>query len=640
MVSRDRSRTLLLAAALAAALTLGVFTLFGLAAERASERARREETARAALEAAAARSASRIEAELREALQRVRDAQAAGALERLTPDELGAVHVVLAGADGAPLWPPRATWLELDGALERASFAVREVLERTGSARAEEPAPEELLASVAGWEKPCGERALARFRLAQRDGDWSRLDGADLEHLPSAAGFYVHAARARDALQRGKSENARVALHALEAFLAPLRTTAPVSIETWRRELYAELEPLQPGLGAAQEKLAAAWERRTTWIKVHAQGLASALARATGRGRFEALEAGALPSFSLAWNTPGKELRAIASLEERAQQQVLDALARELAPRCTELRLIDGAAAGAVRAPELVASFPGLGLEPLLAARWREEAAFPWRTVVAGSFLAACLALALLGLAFASRSVRAERAAVAERSEFLSRVSHQLKTPVANLRLFAETLASGRAREPEDVQKMQAILGSEAERLGEYLQRVLSLARLDESTEASATETIDLLALLEIERARAALLAARAGVRFEQEWPAAVPALRGDARALADALANVVENAVRFSRVGGHVRLEAEVLPQELRVRVRDEGPGIPSSEHERIFERFAQLGGERRAAGEGTGLGLWIAREGARRSGGTLVVERSDASGTSFLFRWPLPME
>ncbi|MBK9388265.1 MAG: HAMP domain-containing histidine kinase [Planctomycetes bacterium] len=640
MLARDRSRFLLLAAALAAALTLGVFTLFGLAAERASERAQREETARAALEAAAARSASRIEAELREALQRVRDAHAAGELERLTPEELGAVHVALAGADGAPLWPPRATWLELDGALERASFAVRELLERTGAVRAEELATEELLASVAGWEKPCGERALARFRLAQRDGDWSRLDGADLEHLPSAAGFHVHAARAREALQRGKAEHARVALQALEAFLAPLRTTAPVSIESWRRELYAELEPLQPGLGAAQDALAAAWERRHAWIQVHEQGIAGALARATSRGRFEALDAGALPSFSLAWSTPSTELRAIAAFDERAQQQVLETLARELAPRCAELLLIDGAAAGAVRAPMLVASFPGLGLEPLLAARWRDEAAFPWRTVVAGSFLAACLSLALLGLALASRSVRAERAAVAERSEFLSRVSHQLKTPVANLRLFAETLASGRAREPEVVQKMQAILGSEAERLGDYLQRVLSLARLDETAEASAAETIDLRKLLEAERARAALLAARAGVRFEQQWPAELPALRGDARALADALANVIENAVRFTRVGGLVRLEAEVLAHELRVRVLDQGSGIPAEEHERIFERFAQLGGERRAAGEGTGLGLWIAREGARRSGGTLVVERSDASGTSFLFRWPLALE
>jgi signal transduction histidine kinase len=81
-------------------------------------------------------------------------------------------------------------------------------------------------------------------------------------------------------------------------------------------------------------------------------------------------------------------------------------------------------------------------------------------------------------------------------------------------------------------------------------------------------------------------------------------------------------------------------VDQELLLRVRDEGPGIPAAEWERIFERFSQLGGEQRAAGEGTGLGLWIAREGARRSGGTLVVERSDASGTSFLFRWKLSSE
>ncbi|MBB5961959.1 DUF4153 domain-containing protein [Planomonospora venezuelensis] len=203
-----------------------------------------------------------------------------------------------------------------------------------------------------------------------------------------------------------------------------------------------------------------------------------------------------------------------------------------------------------------------------------------------------------------------------QRRELVANVSHELRTPITALRAVLENVVDG-VSEPDPVTLGTAL--AQTERLGRLVAQLLDLSRLESGARLIEPETVELGPLCE-QALREAVLA-RDGVAARCEVPAGL-SVRADADLLAQVLANLLDNAVRHSPEGGVVVLAAEAGGEGVRLRVTDQGPGIPAEDRARAFERFSRLDAGRAADSGGAGLGLAITKEIVELHGGSIRVE------------------
>jgi two-component system phosphate regulon sensor histidine kinase PhoR len=231
--------------------------------------------------------------------------------------------------------------------------------------------------------------------------------------------------------------------------------------------------------------------------------------------------------------------------------------------------------------------------------------------------------------------LRARRA----RSELVANVSHELRTPIAAARALAETLQAG-VDEPDGRDRFLARLAEELERLGNIVQRLLRLARLESGAETFAVEVLDAHALLDQAASRMAPLAEQRHIQVE-----VVPAddgglyVHADRERTLEVLSNLLDNAVRHSPDGATVELRVRPDGGLVRFEVADHGPGIPPVDRERIFERF-YTGDRSRTPGAGSGLGLAIARHIVQQLGGRIWVADRAIPGAAICFTLPAALE
>jgi signal transduction histidine kinase len=178
------------------------------------------------------------------------------------------------------------------------------------------------------------------------------------------------------------------------------------------------------------------------------------------------------------------------------------------------------------------------------------------------------------------------------------------------------------------------LVGREARRLARMVDDMFLLARADAAGLRPQRSPLYLGELLAECAREASVLGATRGVRVESRGDDDLP-LAGDERLLRQCVMNLLGNAVRHSPRAACVRVEVGADQEGYDVHVVDAGPGIPEADRERIFERFVRLDASGRAS-DGAGLGLPIARAIAQAHGGTLVLARSDASGSTFRLRLP----
>ncbi|MFI5610446.1 ATP-binding protein [Amycolatopsis sp. NPDC051903] len=204
-----------------------------------------------------------------------------------------------------------------------------------------------------------------------------------------------------------------------------------------------------------------------------------------------------------------------------------------------------------------------------------------------------------------------------QRRELIANVSHELRTPITALNGVLENLVDGVAS--PDTATLRTAL-HQTERLGRLVTELLDLSRIDAGTLPLDLSRVDLEELLAEVAAEAEAMAAAAGrgVRFDVSVSPPGAAVTADRERLYQVVVNLLENAARHGPAGGSVEVRAVVRPGEARIEVRDEGPGIPAADRDRVFERFTR--GER-AGGGGTGLGLAIARWVVELHGGTIGV-------------------
>ena len=220
------------------------------------------------------------------------------------------------------------------------------------------------------------------------------------------------------------------------------------------------------------------------------------------------------------------------------------------------------------------------------------------------------------------------------RQEFLSNVSHELRTPLTSIITFAETLEGGALEEADDARRFVQIIGRNAGRMRSLIEDIIELSAIESGVLHLDVRETRLQPIVSETFNALNSKAEGCGVTLVNEV-AHDAVVRADARRLEPMLLNLVENAIKFSRRGGAVRVRHETGARDL-VSVEDTGEGIPAEHLPRIFERFYRVDRARSRELGGTGLGLAIVKHLARAHGGEVGVRSTPDVGTTFTIELP----
>jgi signal transduction histidine kinase len=227
-----------------------------------------------------------------------------------------------------------------------------------------------------------------------------------------------------------------------------------------------------------------------------------------------------------------------------------------------------------------------------------------------------------------------------QKTDFVSNVSHELKTPLTSIRMFSELLSDGRVTEPAKQRSYLNIITAEAARLTRLINNVLDFSRMESGEKKYNFQPCDLA-----EIARNAEQTFRPhletnGFKFECALPDAPIPIRGDSDALSQIIVNLLSNAEKYSNglkeISMQVSRKESPLPY-IEIKVLDRGPGVRRDCVEKIFEKFYRAHDSLGSGIQGSGLGLTIARQIARAHGGDVVYEPREGGGSCFSLRLPI---
>lgn len=264
--------------------------------------------------------------------------------------------------------------------------------------------------------------------------------------------------------------------------------------------------------------------------------------------------------------------------------------------------------------------------ERIIAAAARRRNRYMWE----GAFF---LSVLLAAMAVVYRAVREEADLRRRQVEFLADVSHELKSPLASLRLSAETLA---LRDPP-AERRHELVGrqlEDIERLQRMIANVLDASRLSAPTERGVAERLLLAGATAVTLQEFGELVAQGQVTVHTDVPAGT-GIMANGEAVYTVLRNVLHNAIHAATPGGTISLRASQKGREVTLEVQDDGVGFTPQEGARLFEKFYRIDRVRRA--EGTGLGLYLVRRLMARDGGSVSAESDGPGrGARFILRWP----
>jgi len=234
-----------------------------------------------------------------------------------------------------------------------------------------------------------------------------------------------------------------------------------------------------------------------------------------------------------------------------------------------------------------------------------------------------------------ARDITRFREADEIKSTFISVISHELKTPVALIKGYADTLMREDACwDPATTRESLAVIIEEADRLNQLINDLLDASRLQAGGLPLEVEPVMLDAL--VERVVNLFRTQTQTHKFVVRFPPDFPAILGDPGRLEQILNNLVSNAIKYSAEDGRIKISGRARPNEVIVTVSDEGAGIPLKEQPHVFERFFRGARERNQRTPGTGLGLYLAQAIVEAHGGRIWVESNPGEGAAFSFAIP----
>lgn len=252
--------------------------------------------------------------------------------------------------------------------------------------------------------------------------------------------------------------------------------------------------------------------------------------------------------------------------------------------------------------------------------------------------LAALSVLMVGGLVLTYRSVNKQVALARLKSDFVSNVSHELRTPLALIRLYAETLELGRITTREKRNEYYSIIRKESERLTALINNILDFSRIEAGRKEYDFRETDIAELVRNTLDSYRFQIEQQGFALEEKIDSGIPAVRVDREAIARALVNLVNNALKYSAnekfLGVRLYRENAVLKLE----VSDRGIGIERHEQSRIFEKFYRTCDPLVHTTKGSGLGLSLVRHITHAHGGQVEVESAPGRGSKFTMTLPLP--
>jgi signal transduction histidine kinase len=319
---------------------------------------------------------------------------------------------------------------------------------------------------------------------------------------------------------------------------------------------------------------------------------------------------------------------------------------------------------------ETIPSHPRFTLRIHLSDRDRLFAAYRQRLFLFGGLIGVSAVAALIGVVMARRAFFREQRLNTMKSNFVSSVSHELRAPIASVRLLAESLERGKISEPGKQHEYFRFIGQECRRLSALIENVLDFSRIEQGRKQYEFEPTDLSALVEQTVKLMQPYAEERGVLLKSEIRNPKSEMELDGRAIQQALVNLIDNAIKHSPKGETVTVvltgetsntqhptpnveqtaratstETERTagrhlvtrhPSPVTLLVSDHGPGIPASEHEKIFERFYRLGSELRRETQGVGIGLSIVKHVVEAHGGRVRVQSELGQGSRFTIELP----
>ena len=244
----------------------------------------------------------------------------------------------------------------------------------------------------------------------------------------------------------------------------------------------------------------------------------------------------------------------------------------------------------------------------------------------------------VFGLVLTIRAVSHELELARMKSDFVSTVSHEFKSPLTSIRQLAEMLQSGRVPSEERRQKYYDVLLEQSERLALLTDNILSLAKIEEGRAEFAFERTDISALLTNVVSSIQDRVRHEGFDIELDIHGPIPLIAVDRTAFSQAMTNLIDNAIKYSGDSRKIIVSASVEEQTLTIAVQDFGVGIKKEDIDKVFERFYRGGDELTRTVKGSGLGLTLVKEIVEAHRGNVGVESEPGKGSVFSVRLPLP--
>jgi signal transduction histidine kinase len=244
--------------------------------------------------------------------------------------------------------------------------------------------------------------------------------------------------------------------------------------------------------------------------------------------------------------------------------------------------------------------------------------------------------LLLLSIAFGSglivRDLKRQLTLARQKTDFVSNVSHELKTPLTSIRMFSELLAEGRVNDPAKRQSYLQIISAESSRLTRLINNVLDFSRMERGEKKYDFRTFDLVDLVRETIGHYRPHLESSGFAFDCELPDTAVDVSADRDAVAQVLVNLLSNAEKYSGTEKKIRVRLkQQTPGLVELQVLDRGMGVPQGCEDRIFEQFYRAHDSLSSGIQGSGLGLTLARQIARAHDGELTYRPNPGGGSCF---------